>query len=199
MTNHIGIIDYGVGNIFSIQRCLLDAGISNKVITNENELNDASLLIMPGVGNFDDVINKFRNYIYFDHINNLVLKEKKPILGICVGMQMMCDESLEGDNKGLGWIENSKVTPFKDSIFRTNIGPKKVDFENSELDGNYYFLHSFKCEVPDEYVIATSDYGGIFNCGFRKKNIIGIQFHPEKSHQNGLNLFKYFYEEFKAQ
>lgn len=195
--SYIAIIDYSVGNIFSIERLMIDAKLPYKIINNVDDIHNSTLLLLPGVGSFDDVLTKFRNYKHFTLINDLVLNHDKPVLGICVGMQMMCSSSDEGQLPGLSWIENSTVTKFNNTVFYSNYGPQFTFFPDiNDLSGNYYYLHSYFCTVPEQYIIAQSFYNNIFTSGFKKNNIYGFQFHPEKSHNIGIKLIRHIYESF---
>lgn len=194
----VGILDYGVGNVHSFQRLCIDANIPFKVVKDSKDLDTCHLLILPGVGSFDDVVTKLKSSSFYQSLQDYVLNKKTPIIGVCIGMQVMCETSEEGKLPGLGWIENSKVVRLPASLkFIPNMGPRDVVFpDTTSLNGGYYFLHSFYCSVPNQYVwgnalIENSDY---FTAAFRHKNIWGAQFHPEKSHNKGIDFIRFFYE-----
>ncbi len=199
----IGIIDYGSGNIQAIQNIYKRLKIKTLIINKAEDVSSVTKIILPGVGAFDEAIGMLEKSGMRASLDEAVLKKKIPVMGICVGMQIMADESEEGSLKGLGWISGS-VKRF--DINQINIVPKlphlgwnNISFsENSIFNGidkktGFYFLHSyfFKAKMQ-ENVIATSFYHHDFHCAVNKNNIFGFQFHPEKSHSNGIKLFKNF-------
>tara|TARA_B100001758_G_C18414488_1_gene618408 strand:- start:2217 stop:2831 length:615 start_codon:yes stop_codon:yes gene_type:complete len=200
----IGIIDYGSGNVQAIATIYKNLNIEYKVITNPNDLKKASKLILPGVGAFDATMRQLIKSGIKDELNNLVINKKIPILGICVGLQIMGFGSEEGELAGLGWIAG-KVKKFDCSILK--IKPKLPHmgwntikdindhplFNGIDHDFGFYFVHSyyFECE-SEENVLAISNYGKDFSSAIFSENIFGTQFHPEKSHGNGFLLFKNF-------
>ncbi len=201
----IGIIDYGSGNIQAIRNIYKRLKIRTFIIREPQEVALATKLILPGVGAFDEAIGKLDESGLRGALDNAVLQNKVPVMGICVGMQIMADSSEEGTLKGLGWISGS-VKRF--DINQINIVPKLPhmgwnDISSSEhsifegIDKNigFYFLHSyfFKADKKKD-VIATSCYMREFHCAINNENIFGFQFHPEKSHSNGIRLFKNFSE-----
>jgi len=203
----IGIINYGLGNVKSIYNLLLF--LNEKVIVvNENEdLEYVDKLILPGVGSFDYAMKKIKKANLIDSLNEQVLVKKKLIMGICVGMQIMFDNSEEGTEKGFGWLKG-KVIKFekkKDKegaiIPIPHMGWNQIEplnssikmFDNLSLNSRFYFLHSYYCSPNNkEDTIANTNYIKNFCSVVQKKNIIGIQFHPEKSHNSGLKIFKNF-------
>lgn len=201
----IGIIDYGSGNIQAIRNIYKRLKIKTLIINKAEDVSSATKIILPGVGAFDEAIGMLEKSGMRASLDEAVLKKKIPVMGICVGMQIMADESEEGSLKGLGWISGS-VKRF--DINQINIVPKlphmgwnNISFsENLIFNGidkktGFYFLHSyfFKANMQ-ENVIATSFYHHDFHCAVNKNNIFGFQFHPEKSHSNGIKLFKNFSE-----
>lgn len=200
----ITLIDYGVGNIFAFQNVYKRLNIPTKIAKTSDDLEAAEKLILPGVGSFDFAMNQLNNSGMREKLDQLVLETKIPIIGICVGMQMMGNRSDEGKSDGLGWI-NADILKFDENLIshRTKLphmGWNDVVpvanhplFEGLEKDAIFYFLHSFyfKCKNPHES-IAVSDYGIKFTSAVNYNNIYGIQFHPEKSHQNGEKLLYNF-------
>ncbi|MCE4217588.1 imidazole glycerol phosphate synthase subunit HisH [Pseudarcicella sp. GAP-15] len=200
----ITLIDYGVGNIFAFQNVYKRLNIPTKIAKTSDDLEAAEKLILPGVGSFDYAMNQLNNSGMREKLDQLVLETKIPIIGICVGMQMMGNRSDEGKSDGLGWI-NADILKFDENLIshRTKLphmGWNDVVpvanhplFEGLEKDAIFYFLHSFyfKCNNLHES-IAVSDYGITFTSAVNYNNIYGIQFHPEKSHQNGEKLLHNF-------
>ena len=198
MENFVGILDYGAGNVFSVIKALDAAGLDYKVIESDEDIDKALFLLLPGVGSFDQVMDMIRAYAFYDKFMNSVVADNKPIVGICIGMQILCASSAEGDSWGLGLIEDSRVVYFEDSPFKTNLGPAEVTTNEfiSEKNNRFYFLHSLHVSVPEQYIISKSSFGVEFPCMIKKDNVIGIQFHPEKSHMNGVQLFRNLYDFF---
>ena len=201
----IAIIDYGVGNIKAFSNIYKNLNIEYKIAKNINDFENVSKLILPGVGSFDHAMTSLQNSGMKEKLDELVLEKKLPVIGICVGMQMLAKSSEEGLLQGLGWIDGivkkfdkSKINngPLPHMGWNTlNIQKKNKIFENLEENPRYYFLHSYYFECNNkEDVIATATYGEKFDCMVNHKNIYGIQCHPEKSHHNGIKLLKNFGE-----
>jgi glutamine amidotransferase len=200
----ITLIDYGVGNIFAFQNVYKRLNIPTKIAKTSTDLLEAEKLILPGVGSFDYAMSQLNNSGMREKLDELVIEKRVPIIGICVGMQMMGNCSEEGKSDGLGWID-ADILKFDENLIshRTKLphmgwnDVKPVNgnllFEGLEKDAIFYFLHSFyfKCNNPHES-IAVSDYGITFTSAVNYNNIYGIQFHPEKSHQNGEKLLYNF-------
>ena len=196
----IAIIDYNTGNIGSIQNMLKKIGVQFIVTNDPEEIKRANKLILPGVGSFDNGINNLRNLNLISILNKEVIQNKKPILGICLGMQLMTQGSEEGEEKGLGWIpvniisfkniENYKGTiPLMGWNYVNVINPNKLLNHNKS---RFYFVHSFHCK-RNSFEILTSEINGYDYCtAFQDNNIYGVQFHPEKSHLFGLELLTNF-------
>ena len=198
------IVDYGGGNIFAFQNVYKRLNIPTKVAKNIEDLADVDKLILPGVGNFDYAMNQLNNSGFRDRLDELVLIKKVPVLGICVGMQMMANDSEEGKLKGLGWIDASvkKFDPNKIDYHTKlpHMGWNDVNsvrhnklFKGLEKNSIFYFLHSyyFSCNNKNQ-IISSSEYGIKFTSSVQHENIYGIQFHPEKSHSYGENLLYNF-------
>lgn len=201
----IGIIDYGVGNIKAFSNIYTQLNIPFKIIKNVDDFFDVNKLILPGVGSFDHAMISLQNSGMKEKLDELVLERKLPVIGICVGMQMLAKSSDEGVLQGLGWIDGvvkkfdkSKIKngPLPHMGWNTlNIEKENKIFDNLEEDPRYYFLHSYYFECNNkEDVIATATYGERFECMVNHDNIYGIQCHPEKSHHNGIQLLKNFGE-----
>lgn len=200
----IGIVNYGSGNIQAIANIYSRLNIQTKIITEPSELHEADKLILPGVGAFDETMKQLIESGLKEELNKLVVLQQKPILGICVGMQIMAESSEEGNLAGLGWIKG-KVKKFDISSFTHkpylphmgwNTITPKIDhpiFSNLDAEQGFYFVHCYYFECIDESnVLATSDYGIEFSSAVYNNNIFGMQFHPEKSHSNGIQLLENF-------
>ena len=199
----ICIIDLGYGNITSIKKMLNKLGYEPIISNKLEDIKKAKKLILPGVGSFDNAMNNLIKLNLVDVLSHEVLVNKKHVLGICLGMQIMFDKSEEGVLPGLGWI-NGHVLKFKpDSknkkLKYPNIGwrdieSKLLNFYKKEKD-RFYFVHNFYCKpYSNDDVFMNSCYGQNFCAAIIKENIIGVQFHPEKSHQFGMSFFTKFLE-----
>jgi len=199
------IIDYGLGNLFSVIGAVEKLGFKAKISSKISEIEKADKLILPGVGAFSDGMKNLKNLGLIEPLTKLVVEKKKPILGICLGCQLMAKESFEfGHHQGLGWIDGSviKLEPNDKELRIPHVGwddllqrKKSILFEGIPDDALFYYTHSFyfKCNNPDD-ILGECDYGGLFTSAFRHNNIYGTQFHPEKSQLHGLNLLKNFLE-----
>ena len=199
------IIDYGAGNIGSIQNMIRKMG-GDCIISNcPNEISNAKKLILPGVGSFDHGMNNLRKSNLINVLKKKVLQQNTPILGICLGMQLMTLGSEEGDELGLGFI-NAKVKKFKTQNNKFKIphmGWNQINLRKSSklfddifierFQQKFYFVHSYYVECMNSIdVLSTTNYIHEFTSAFEKNNIIGMQFHPEKSHKFGKEVFKNF-------
>jgi glutamine amidotransferase len=200
----ITIIDYGVGNINAFYNIYKNLGISVKVAKSSKDLTGASKLILPGVGHFDYAMSKFKDSGMIDNVTEMVLNNNIPILGICVGMQMLAQSSEEGVLPGLGWIDG-EVKKIDSSLLKQttrlphmgwndiNVRKQTPLFTGLENSSKFYFLHSyyFNCHNNQD-IISSSFYGEDFTSSVNYLNIFGVQFHPEKSHNNGIKLLENF-------
>lgn len=198
----IAVIDYDAGNIKSVEKAL-DLLEYEYVVTRDPEkLSAADKLILPGVGAFGDAMEKLENYGLVDIIHKLVLEEKKPILGICLGLQLMFDSSDEAPGvKGLSLLSGEiKRIPDAEGLKIPHMGwnsikfPKKsILFEEIEEDSYVYFVHSFFLKAKDETVVAaTTEYSTHIHAAVESGNIFACQFHPEKSSDIGLKILSNF-------
>lgn len=203
----IAIVDYGAGNPASVQNMLRKIGVESVISHDLQEIENAEKLILPGVGSFDSGMNQLRDAGLIPLLNELVLEKQRPILGICLGMQLMTKGSEEGALPGLGWIEADTVRFKFDSSQRLrvphmgwNVAEAKkpnVLFDPFEPEERFYFVHSYHVSCLDRSDILTETrYGVEFTSSFQKDNIVGVQFHPEKSHRFGYQLLKRFSEVF---
>jgi glutamine amidotransferase len=198
------IVNYGSGNIQAIANIYDILKVEYRIATNIQHLTDAKKIILPGVGAFDETMDKLESSGFVDILNKLVLIDKIPILGICVGMQILAEGSEEGTNKGLGWIKG-KVKKFDRNLILNkpkipHLGWNSISltkesslFCNVNQNDGFYFIHSYYFEAMlSEDILTESFYGEKFSSSVNRENIYGVQFHPEKSHKNGINLLKNF-------
>jgi glutamine amidotransferase len=200
----IAIVDYGMGNLSSIQNMLKRVGQESLITDQAEELRKADKIILPGVGAFDSAIQRLHNKGIWEILNQKALTEQIPILGICLGMQLFANSSEEGVLPGLGWID-AEVKKFRFEPYSklkiphvgwnnvTIQAPRHTIFEKALPQQRFYFAHGYHivCRSNNES-IASSHYGYDFTCAVAKGNIIGVQFHLEKSHAFGMNLLKCF-------
>lgn len=202
----ITIIDYGLGNVLAFVNVYKRLNLPVSLARTAEELAGADKLILPGVGAFDHAIERLERSGMRQAVEEMVLVKRLPILGICVGMQMLAHSSEEGKQLGLGWIEGTvkkfDLSRIPHGINLPHMGWNDVEpvgtdclFNSLERDARFYFLHSyyFECREPAN-VLAVTDYGVKFTCAVRHENIYGVQFHPEKSHHFGIQLLKNFGE-----
>ena len=194
------IIDYGIGNVKAFKNIYEKSNINVEIGKEKNQLENATHLILPGVGAFDWAMSQLNKSGLREILDKLVLERKIPILGVCVGLQMMASQSEEGILPGLNWIKG-KVLKFNKNILLPHMGWNDIKVSTkSELFNNienfeFYFLHSYYYQIEDnKNILATSEYGQVFNSVIYKENIFGTQFHPEKSHENGIKILKNFLE-----
>lgn len=199
----IVIVDYDVGNLASVHNMLRKAGAEAVISRDESEILAADKLILPGVGHFDYGMKMLQASGLRGALETVALELRKPVLGICLGAQMLGRKSAEGELPGLGWIDMECARFPEMEGFRVplmgwaEVEPRQASllFDQAAPDARYYFVHSYHmvCE-NQENVIATSRHGIEFTCAVRQDNIFGVQFHPEKSLRHGLALMRAFAE-----
>lgn len=199
----IGVIDYGLGNVEAFLNVYHRLHIPCMRLTDSTMFNEVERLILPGVGSFDWAMQRLSESGMKETLNRNVLKNKKPVLGVCVGMQMMAKGSTEGQLSGLGWI-NVEVKDFHNDVGKfdhpvphmgwNTVTPKERSglFFDMDFSNRFYFLHSFYFPFQTNHSLASSEYGIKFACAVRSGNAFGVQFHPEKSHASGMKLLKNF-------
>jgi imidazole glycerol-phosphate synthase subunit HisH len=203
----ISIVNYGLGNIHAFGNIYKRLGIPYSIATTADELTRAEKIILPGVGSFDWAMTLLIESGMRDCLDDLVLRRKCPVLGICVGMQLMARKSEEGSLAGLAWID-AEVKKFNQPSLAPKVSlphmgwndvlPKqsKCLFRGLEKGSRFYFLHSYFFQPQrTDSVLAETDYYGVFASAVRWENVWGVQFHPEKSHHWGVQLLKNFAEQ----
>jgi len=199
----IGIIDYGLGNISAFANVFNRINQSFALARTAEDVHAATKLILPGVGSFDHAMHRLEDSGMYEALNDKVIGEKTPVLGVCVGMQMMARVSEEGTRPGLGWIDGEvkKFVESADHAVRVphmgwnNASPTRAHglLDGLDSESRFYFLHSFYFEAHQpEDVLATTEYDGRFTCAVAREKIFGVQFHPEKSHRWGSRLLENF-------
>lgn len=200
----IVIVDYGVGNLASIRNMFKKIGVDAEISSDAAVIGEAAKLILPGVGAFDTCAQKLNDSGLIPLLNNKVLNQKTPVLGVCVGMQLLFAGSEEGVQPGLNWIAG-RVVRFRPEQLPpdlkiphmgwTDVQPKKPSrlFEPVYDEPRFYFVHSYYAAVErPEDILVEAVYGIRFTAAVERENIIGVQFHPEKSHKFGMQLLANF-------
>ena len=197
----ISIIDYGVGNVGAISNMLTFLEVSNKITSDSGEIAASSGIILPGVGSFDNAMSKLNSNVNLLNSIKIFAKEtEKPVLGVCLGMQILSNISEEGIIPGLGWI-NTQILKFSGTKNAKvpNMGWRDVKFETNDqlftglpVSSKFYFSHSFYMPENKNYSIMTSQNGSKFSAACKFRNIYGVQFHPEKSHSYGMRILSNF-------
>jgi glutamine amidotransferase len=193
-----------MGNLFSVRKVVERIGFSCKISNDPNEIKNAGKIILPGVGHFGKAMNNLKVAHLIDELNEAALVKKTPVLGICLGMQLMASHSEEGNACGLNWFD-ARVVKFKiksEDMYKvphmgwntiTHEKPDSFVFKKIEEDDEFYFVHSYHVatEKPDD-VLTKTPYEYTFVSSIARDNIVGFQFHPEKSHKAGEQLIKNF-------
>ena len=199
----ISIVDYGLGNLRAFENIYKQMGIPVRLAHNAEDIMASSKLILPGVGAFDWALIRLKDSGMLDTLNYAVLEKKVPVLGVCVGMQIMANSSDEGSMPGLSWIDG-EVKHFKECILDHSLPMPHMGWNTVEIssdcelfkglsDPKYYFLHSYYLSMKsDSDIIGISTYGRKFTSAIKSGNIYATQFHPEKSHHWGHQLLKNF-------
>ena len=205
----IVVVDYGVGNLGSIVNMFKKVGSKTVASSDPVVIGNAEKLILPGIGAFDAGMQKLNERGLIPLLNELVLEKKIPVLGLCLGLQLMTRRSDEGQLSGLGWLD-AETLRFRFEGANSNLKVPHMGWNTIEIrrrhplftdldpEARFYFVHSYYVQSHDpEAVLAETDYGGHFHSIFAKDNIMGAQFHPEKSHKHGMRLLKGFAEAVK--
>ena len=199
----VTIIDYGMGNLGSISNMFRRIGVECEITGDKNKIATATKVLLPGVGAFDAAMERINSSGLKNLLDKKALVEKVPVLGICLGMQLLTDSSEEGQLPGLGWVK-AKTTKFSfdkqtklkvphmgwSRVYEKNPSPITSDLPD---EPRFYFVHSYYVKAADEQlVVATTTHGIEFHSIIQKENIFGAQFHPEKSHKFGMKLLENF-------
>ncbi len=205
----ISIIDYGMGNVGSIQNMLARIGTKAEIISDPDGVYRADKLILPGVGAFDNAMIRLKQLDLIQPLHERVTHDNVPILGLCLGMHLFCRSSEEGELSGLGWIEaDVRRFSFDDAGPASGLPIPHMGWNRVAADADqssvlsdppegtrFYFAHSYHAVCDHESdVIGTTEYGYRFHSGFQRDNVIGLQFHPEKSHRFGKGVLTRFTE-----
>jgi glutamine amidotransferase len=198
------IVDYGVGNLASIRNMLKKIGVDAMISSKKEDIMAADKLILPGVGAFDTCAEKLKESGLLATLEEKVIHQKTPVLGVCVGMQLLTEGSEEGNLPGLGWIKG-RIVKFKQeklpaSLKIPHMGWREVKvnktsrlFKEMFDDPRFYFVHSYHPELTNNSdALVSADYGYTFTAGMEHENVMGVQFHPEKSHKFGMKLLENF-------
>jgi glutamine amidotransferase len=200
----VTIVDYGVGNLASIKNMFKKTGIQAEITSDPAVIRNAEKLVLPGVGAFDTCAAKLEASGFKQVLIDKVQTEKIPVLGICVGMQLLTERSEEGNLPGLGWIKGKIVRLQKERIppdfkiphmgwSEVNISRPSALFSDMPADPRFYFVHSYHAQLDDKNdEVLSIDYGYNFSVALEHGNIMGVQFHPEKSHKFGMKVFENF-------
>ena len=203
-SNKIVILDYNMGNLRSVQKAFEKFGCDAIVTNNHDTIKNADKIVLPGVGAFKDGMKHLEELGLIDILNREVIINKKPFLGVCLGMQLIANKSYEnGETNGLGWVDAEVIKfDFSNSSKKLKIphvGWNNVNFKNKNIllnavpdNSDFYFVHSYYLHTQEDIVTSTTDYGFDFVSSVNKNNIYAFQFHPEKSQKVGLKILENF-------
>ncbi len=204
VSDPVVVVDYGMGNVGSVCNMLKKVGGGAVVSGSRDVIGRAGKLVLPGVGAFDTAMQNIGERHLLDVLNERVLGEGVPILGICLGMQLLTERSEEGTSAGLGWIAG-RARRFPDEVDgrklvvphmgwnHVSVGRPSALTQGLEADARFYFVHSFYVTVEDQaHSVLTTTYGVSFDSAIGSRNVMGVQFHPEKSHRYGMALLRNF-------
>lgn len=196
------IVNYGMGNLKSLQNALSCLNLNSVISSDPDEISNSDMLFLPGVGSFRQAMQNIRNSGIEEALNHAVIKRGVPFIGICLGMQLIASVGYEdGTSNGLGWIEGSIIKLEPRELRLPHVGFNEVvqQRQNESLfagiddKSDFYFIHSFHFDCKDEEnIIGITTYGDSFVSAVQRDNIVGVQFHPEKSQHNGLQLLTNF-------
>lgn len=203
MAQKVVILNYGMGNLHSVYKKIYRMNVDVSVSSEIKDIETADKIILPGVGHFAKAMEQLKTYSFIDALSELVLIKKKPILGICLGMQLFAKYSEEGNVSGLGWIDADvcKFSPSDTLVYKVphmgwnQIIYKKESFLHTNIPQNsdFYFVHSYymECHAAAD-ILHETEYNHVFTSAVQKDSIFGVQYHPEKSHTHGEQLLHNF-------
>ena len=203
MTGKLVIVDFGLSNLNSVYKVMVSLHTNVMISSRPEDIENADKIILPGIGHFQKAMENLEKYQLIDPLNEAVLINKKPVLGICMGMQLMAKSSSEGHTNGLGWMDGVVVrfnvtTPSVCKI--PHLGWNRIIRKRSSLlmkniveENEFYFVHSYHWETDHEQdILAETEYNYLFPSAIERENIFGVQFHPEKSYDDGIILLNNF-------
>ena len=195
----VAIIDYGMGNVASVKKAFTFLGIASVLTRDAEEISNSTHIVLPGVGAFKQGMDNLNSLGIVEILNHEIIVHKKPFLGICLGMQLIASTGEEPENcNGLGWIEGHVTKITNENLRIPHLGWNQLytsyDSPLKQFEyKDFYFIHSYHFVVSNQqHIIATVEYGETYVAAVQKENIMAVQFHPEKSQQDGLNLLKNF-------
>lgn len=205
MLKTLGLVDYGIGNLGSIEKMVRYLGHGIERVSTSEQISAASGLILPGVGAFDRAMSRLEELDLLRPLHEAVLEKQVPVLGVCLGMQLLGMGSEEGSKPGLGWIRMNarRFRPRADERLKVpHMGWNRVSlrkshplFDRMPEPARFYFVHSYYLECENEAdVLTETSYGVTFVSSVARNNVFGVQYHPEKSHKFGIHLFRNFIE-----
>lgn len=205
MSSKVVIVNYGMGNLNSVKKTLDRIKVSSIISSDSKDIISSQKIILPGVGHFKKAMSNLKELNLIDALNEAVLTNKKPILGICLGMQLLAKKSEEGDAEGLGWFDGEVVRfnvsdKLKHKIPHMGWNQISIKKQSSLMNNipessEFYFVHSYHLKVRDQSdILNETEFEYVFPSAIEKENIFGVQYHPEKSHDAGMQLIKNFIE-----